>query len=29
VAWAMAAAVCAACYFVLSDRVAADGNGLN
>jgi drug/metabolite transporter (DMT)-like permease len=28
VAWALGAAVCAACYFVLSDRVAADGNGL-
>jgi drug/metabolite transporter (DMT)-like permease len=29
VAWAPGAAVCAACYFLLSDRVAADGNGLN
>jgi drug/metabolite transporter (DMT)-like permease len=29
VASALAAAVCAACYFVLSDRVSADGSGLN
>jgi len=29
VAWALAAAICAACYFLLSDRVAADGSGLN
>jgi len=29
VGWALAAAVCAACYFVMSDKVAADGNGLN
>ena len=29
VAWALGAAICAACYFVMSDRVAADGNGLN
>ena len=29
VAWALGAAICAACYFVLSDRVAADGSGLN
>ncbi len=29
VAWALGAAVCAACYFVLSDRVAADGTGLS
>lgn len=29
VAWALAAAVCAACYFMMSDEVAADGNGLN
>jgi drug/metabolite transporter (DMT)-like permease len=29
VAWALGAAVCAACYFVQSDRVSADGTGLN
>jgi drug/metabolite transporter (DMT)-like permease len=29
VAWALAAAVCAACYFMMSDKVAADGSGLN
>jgi drug/metabolite transporter (DMT)-like permease len=29
VAWALGAAICAACYFVLSDRVTADGSGLN
>lgn len=29
VGWALAAAVCAACYFVMSDKVAADGDGLN
>jgi drug/metabolite transporter (DMT)-like permease len=29
VGWAMAAAVCAACYFVMSSAVAADGEGLN
>jgi drug/metabolite transporter (DMT)-like permease len=29
VAWALAAAVCAACYFVMSSTVAADGDGLN
>lgn len=29
VGWALAAAVCAACYFVMSDKVTADGNGLN
>ncbi len=29
VAWALAAAFCAACYFLLSDRVTADGSGLN
>ena len=29
VGWALAAAVCAACYFVMSDQVAADGSGLN
>jgi drug/metabolite transporter (DMT)-like permease len=28
-AWAVGAAFCAACYFVLSDRVVADGDGLN
>jgi drug/metabolite transporter (DMT)-like permease len=27
--WALGAAVCAACYFMLSDTVAADGTGLN
>jgi len=27
--WALAAAVCAACYFMMSDEVAADGDGLN
>jgi drug/metabolite transporter (DMT)-like permease len=29
VGWALAAAVCAACYFMMSDEVAADGDGLN
>jgi drug/metabolite transporter (DMT)-like permease len=29
VGWALAAAVCAACYFMMSDSVAADGDGLN
>ncbi len=30
VGWALAAAVCAACYFLMSDRVAAEGDdGLN
>ena len=29
VGWGLAAAVCAACYFVMSDKVAADGTGLN
>lgn len=29
VAWALGAAVCAACYFVLSDRASADGSGLH
>jgi drug/metabolite transporter (DMT)-like permease len=29
VGWALAAAICAACYFLMSDRVAADGDGLN
>jgi drug/metabolite transporter (DMT)-like permease len=29
VGWALAAAVCAACYFLMSDKVAADGDGLN
>ena len=26
VAWGLAAAVCAACYFVMSDEVSADGD---
>lgn len=29
VGWALAAAVCAACYFVMSDEVTTDGSGLN
>jgi drug/metabolite transporter (DMT)-like permease len=29
VGWGLAAAVCAACYFVMSDEVSADGDGLN
>ncbi|MCU1695580.1 MAG: EamA family transporter [Mycobacterium sp.] len=29
IAWASAAAICAACYFVMSDEVTADGTGLN
>jgi drug/metabolite transporter (DMT)-like permease len=29
VAWALAAAVCAACYFVLSGRASVDGDGLH
>jgi drug/metabolite transporter (DMT)-like permease len=29
VGWGLAAAVCAACYFVMSDEVTADGSGLN
>ena len=29
VGWGLAAAICAACYFVMSDEVAADGTGLN
>ena len=29
VIWGLAAAVCAACYFVMSDNVTADGSGLN
>ena len=29
IAWALGAAVCAACYFVMSDKVTADGSGLN
>ena len=29
VGWALAAAVCAACYFVMSSSVAADGDGLH
>jgi drug/metabolite transporter (DMT)-like permease len=29
VGWALAAAVCAACYFMMSDAVGTDGEGLN
>ena len=29
VAWGLAAAVCAACYFMMSDQVTADGSGLH
>jgi drug/metabolite transporter (DMT)-like permease len=29
VGWALAAAVCAACYFVMSDEVSTNGDGLN
>jgi drug/metabolite transporter (DMT)-like permease len=29
VIWALAAAICAACYFMMSDEVAADGTGLH
>ncbi len=29
VGWGLAAAVCAACYFLMSDRVSADGTGLS
>ena len=29
VAWGLAAAICAACYFMMSDEVTADGSGLN
>ncbi|WP_018601776.1 DMT family transporter [Mycobacterium sp. 155] len=29
VAWALAAAVCAVCYFVMSNNVSTDGDGLN
>lgn len=29
VAWGLAAAICAACYFMMSDQVSADGNGLS
>jgi drug/metabolite transporter (DMT)-like permease len=29
VGWGLAAAICAACYFLMSDRVTADGEGLN
>lgn len=29
VVWGLAAAICAACYFMMSDEVAADGNGLS
>jgi drug/metabolite transporter (DMT)-like permease len=29
VGWALTAAVCAACYFLMSDKVTADGSGLH
>ncbi|BBY57501.1 membrane protein [Mycolicibacterium sarraceniae] len=29
VVWGLAAAICAACYFMMSDEVSADGSGLN
>jgi len=29
VLWGLAAAICAACYFMMSDEVSADGSGLN
>jgi drug/metabolite transporter (DMT)-like permease len=29
VGWALAAAICAACYFMMSDEVTADGSGLS
>jgi drug/metabolite transporter (DMT)-like permease len=29
VGWGLAAAICAACYFMMSDEVTADGTGLN
>ena len=29
VAWGLGAAICAACYFMMSDEVTADGSGLN
>jgi drug/metabolite transporter (DMT)-like permease len=29
VGWGLAAAVCASCYFLMSDEVTADGSGLN
>ncbi|KDE98826.1 membrane protein [Mycolicibacterium aromaticivorans JS19b1 = JCM 16368] len=29
VLWGLGAAICAACYFMMSDEVSADGNGLN
>lgn len=29
VAWGLGAAICAACYFMMSDEVSADGSGLN
>ncbi|WP_245905887.1 EamA family transporter [Mycolicibacterium palauense] len=29
VAWGLAAAVCAACYFLMSDQVGADGTGIS
>ena len=28
-AWGLAAAICAACYFMMSDQVTADGGGLH
>ena len=28
-AWGLAAAICAACYFMMSDEVTADGSGLS
>ena len=29
IGWGMGAAVCAACYFVMSDKASADGTGLH
>lgn len=29
IGWGLAAAICAACYFMMSDEVTADGSGLN
>lgn len=29
IAWGMGAAICAACYFVMSDKASADGSGLH
>lgn len=29
IAWGMGAAICAACYFVMSDKASADGTGLH